>query len=184
MNERLTAQHESHEKLDLESLAKENLQRARQEAGRAESDHHQEVEHIRQQVHEQAVSGREYTVGENESSPASHSFGTHKALKAQSYKQTLASIRRHLSKPEKRLSKVIHGQRVEKVSNVGAQTIARPIGLATGGLCAFVGSVVVLYLSRRYGFTYNFSLFLILFAGGYLAGSLLEFIVKLLKRRT
>jgi uncharacterized membrane protein len=52
-----------------------------------------------------------------------------------------------------------------------------------GGLAAFVGSVVVLMFARRYGFTYNFSLFIILFLGGYILGTLLEGLGKVLKRR-
>lgn len=184
MNERITS-HEvgSSEKLHLTELAQENLKRVQEAAEQAETPDASKIEHIQQQVEEQAISGHEYTVGEREAAPASHTFGAHKQLKADSYKRTLSHIQNKLSWPEKTFSKRIHGAQAEKLSSIGAQTIARPWGILIGGLAAFVGSLVVLVLASHYGFRYNFSLFIILFFGGYILGSCLELLGHLVHKK-
>ena len=71
----------------------------------------------------------------------------------------------------------------DKVSELTAKTVARPAGMLGGGLCAFLGSLLLLYVSRRYGYEYNFfSLVIFLFAG-YVLGFILEFGYRGLKRR-
>jgi hypothetical protein len=182
MTERLTSHEVSGEKLHLTDLAKENLKRVQEAAEQAEAHGSHNIEHLKQAVHEQAVSGHEYTVGEREAAPATHTFGAHKQLKAESYKRTLTHIRSKLSWSEKRLSKHVHRKKTEQLESIAARTVARPWGLLVGGLCAFTGSLFVLILAHRYGFRYNFSIFLILFLGGYLAGSLLEIVGRLIKK--
>jgi hypothetical protein len=112
-----------------------------------------------------------------------HTFSSHHILKKTAYKDLLSHTRRQLPKAMRTFSKVIHNSKVEAVSNVGAQTAARPSGLLGGGLGAFLGTVVLLYFSRHYGFAYNYSLFLIMFVGGFIGGLIIELIVKLLFHR-
>lgn len=182
MNERLTPHHEHHESLDLSELSKEKLEETKARAEHLDNDPARQVEHLRHAAQEQAVSGREYTVGEREAAPASHTFGAHKQLKTQSYKRTLNHLQSRLKGPEKTFSKVIHKKTVDRVSAVASQTVARPAGILAGGLCAFIGSLFVLILANRYGFRYNFTLFIILFSGGYLFGSLVELLNRAVKR--
>lgn len=117
-----------------------------------------------------------------ESKPQSHSFGVHNELRLENYRRLLGRVQARLKGPEKGFSKVIHNKQVDALSSVGANTVARPIGLLTGGLAAFVGSLIVLLFARHYGFRYNFSLFLLLFIGGYLAGTVIEALVKSFQR--
>ncbi len=180
MNEQLR-HHDSGEKLDLNVDVNKNLEHARSQAEKAHEATSEQLDKLRRSVEQSAISGREVTVGEQEAAP-SHSFGTHKQLKHQSYKRTLAHIQSRLSRPEKLLSKTIHRQTIDRLSTIGGATVARPTGLLGGGLAALVGSVFSLYLAKRYGFTYNFSIFILLFVGGYLISTLLELSLGLFKK--
>lgn len=97
--------------------------------------------------------------------------------------RTLARVRRHLSAPNRVLSKVVHKPAVQAVSEAGAKTIARPSGLLLGSFCALLGSTFVLYMAKHYGFRYNFLLFFVFFIGGFLIGLILELGIWLIRRR-
>lgn len=98
-------------------------------------------------------------------------------LKQVTLQRELTHIRRHLSAPQRRLSKIIHQPVVRKVSEVSSKTVSRPSGLLGGGIMAFVGSSSYLYLAKNQGFRYNYAVFLALFFGGFLVGVALELIV-------
>lgn len=183
MNERLTGHQGSSEKLHLNEQSKENLERIKAAAEKLEAAQGAEnsIDHIKQQIEQAAVSGKEYTVGEKESAPASHSFGTHQELKHDGYRKTMARIRSQLSRSEKTLSKYVHSKHAEKMDAMVGRTIARPWGLFGGGLVAFVGSLIVLIFANYIGFRYNFTVFVLLFVFGYAAASVLELVGKLIK---
>lgn len=166
--------HHNPEKHDDRSA--EHLKELQERAKHAESKSGDEIESIKKSIESNAVSGKEYSVGERETHP-SHSYGVTKQLKRDAYRKTLHKAQTHLRGPEKAFSKVIHKPAVERVSDIGAKTVARPGGLLLGGITAFVASIVVLFIAKRSGFTYNYLLFLIVFAGGYLLGVVLEAII-------
>lgn len=182
MNERLQ-HHDSGEKLDLDINVEKNLEHVKEKALESKEVSHDQLEQIRRNIEAKAVSGHEIAVGERETKPASHAFGTHKELKASSYKRTLQHIQSRLHGPEKAFSKTIHRPMVERVSNIGAQTVARPASIMTAGVITFLGSIGSLYFAKHYGFTYNYSWFILLFAGGYALGLVLELAGRLVKRR-
>lgn len=184
MSEKLSPRHESGESLDLNEQAKSNLERALSEAEKSPDTTDATIEKLRQQVEHKAISGKELTPGENETTRQSHSFGAHQELKTDAYKRGLRRIQSQLQGPEKQFSKVVHRPVIEKVSNIGAQTIARPSGILAGGLVALLGSSFLLYTARRYGFSYNFSLFILLFVAGYFAGLLIELLIRTLRRKS
>lgn len=105
-----------------------------------------------------------------------------KELKSMMLTRTLTRIRKELPAPQRALSKVIHSKPVEAVSAVGEKTIARPIGILGGGFLALLGSLVVLYMAKHYGFRYNLMLFFILFVSGYLVTTLFELLYKVTKK--
>ena len=183
MTEHLRAHHESTEKLHLTEQSKENLERIKALAEQAEAAHGNEhsIDHIKEQIEQAAVSGKEYTVGETESAPASHSFGTHQQLKHDGYRKTMAHVRSQLTRSEKTLSKYMHTKHTERMDALVGKTIARPWGLFGGGLTAFLGSLIVLIFANYLGFRYNFTVFVVLFAFGYAAASLLEVVGRLVK---
>ncbi len=77
----------------------------------------------------------------------------------------------------------MHLPAIEAASEVGAKTVARPIGLLAGGLCAFFGSVLLLWAAKHYGFRYNYLFFFLVFIGGYFLGLLVEATIKLLGKK-
>lgn len=103
-------------------------------------------------------------------------------LKEIKYKRTLQSVRKDLNAPEKLLSKVIHNPLVDAVSEVAEKTIARPSGLLTGSIFAFLGSSSFLYAAKHYGFEYNFLIFALFFIGGFALGLLIELVMRMIKR--
>jgi hypothetical protein len=78
------------------------------------------------------------------------------------------------------LSRVVHQPVVRAVSEAAGKTVSRPSGMLGGGLVAFIGSLGYLYLTKHIGFEYNFTVFLVLFAGGFVLGVVLELVVWLL----
>lgn len=172
-NEKLVSQeHEA----EVHKKKHEQSQHAKNEAAK------HDVEALRRSVAEHAPDGK-LLAAEKPDKDTGAAFGSHHLLKKESYQQSLNAIRRQLPKPARSFSKLVHNPTIETVSNVSAQTIARPSGLLGGGLGAFLGSAFLLYMSKHYGFEYNYTLFIVLFAGGFLLGLVLELLVWVVWRR-
>lgn len=104
-------------------------------------------------------------------------------LKNITLQRELTQIRRRLSAPERTLSKIIHQPVVRAVSEVSSKTISRPSGLLGGGILAFIGTTGYLLLAKNQGFSrYNYVVFLVLFAAGFVIGMVLELLVWLAMR--
>lgn len=103
-------------------------------------------------------------------------------LKAISFQRTLSRTRKQLSKPERSLSKVIHQPVVDSLSRIGEKTIARPSALFAGGLGALLGSSIMLYMAKHYGFRYNLFVFIALFGAGFVVGLVIEFLLGIGRR--
>lgn len=99
-------------------------------------------------------------------------------LKQKAYKKEIHRIQTHLPKSQRSFSKFIHSPAIESASEAGGKTVARPSGLLGGGLVALVGSSTLLIISRHYGFSYNFFVFLVLLVGGFFVGLLIEMLVR------
>jgi hypothetical protein len=106
-----------------------------------------------------------------------------KELGSLTFDRTLSSVRRKLSAPEKQLSKFIHKPVIEKVSDFGGKTIARPSGILLGGIFSFVGSLSVYLLARHIGGELRYSVFAATFVLGYLLGLIVELIWRLIARK-
>ena len=172
---------ESHERA-VESIDTSAEKRTKLEALKEKAENAPElnVETVRHAVENKAVSGKEITVGERESAPKARIDRT---VKNQTYKKTIRKVQSNLSRPERSFSRLIHQPVVEKASNIGAVTVARPSGFLLGSITALIGSATVVFLAKRNGFSYNYSILLLLFAGGYLAGVVLELLWRLVLRR-
>lgn len=166
------------EKIDLAAESRKNLERIHKKAEKSQEATKEHVEHIQSKVETHAISGKEFTVGENESTSHGHVHSNQKELKADAYKKTMNRVERKLSKPDRALSKVIHNKTVESVSEFGGKTFARPSGILGGGLFALIGSAFFLYMTKHYGFEYNYFIFFVLFVGGFFAGMLCELLVR------
>ncbi len=110
--------------------------------------------------------------------------GLQQSMKNRAYKRELTKIRAKLPATSKRFSKVIHNPTVETISNIGAQTVARPSGLLGGSIAAFIGSLVLYYMARQYGFRYNYLLMFLLFVAGFVLGAIIELALRRLSPRS
>lgn len=166
-------------KLDLSAEIKKNLERSQEAAEKAGAEH--DVTEIKKKVESQAVSGKEFAPSETDAAPKQE-FSAYSGLKQQSYTQTLGRIRQRLTAPEKAFSRLSHNKTVDTVSSGLAKTVARPSGILGGGIFALLGSSIVLYMAKKYGFEYNFSLFFLLLGGGFLTGIVIELITKAISK--
>lgn len=167
----------------LEKESRSNLERLQKEGQKAESQPGSNIEALTDKAEEQAISGKEVTVGEREVPKPQSAMGTQRELKADAYKRTLQRVQKDLSKPEKTFSRVVHQPMIETVSNIAGRTVARPSGILGGGLLSVVGSGLLFYMAKHYGFRYNFLVFFLLFVGGFVLGLVAEMIVRLFRRR-
>lgn len=102
-----------------------------------------------------------------------------KQLKKIALRRELKLIRQHLSPASRSVSRLVHQPVIRLVSEATDKTVGRPSGLLGGGLVAFLGTTTYFYLSKHIGFTYNYTVFLALFVGGFAVGICLEFLVWL-----
>lgn len=184
MSEELHKSHEhghhsperDHGQAELEKLLHEK-------ANEAKHEHAEQIDEIRQETRAEALPAdhiRELHHKDDE--PAAAPGLVNRDLKDTKYKRTLQSVRKDLSAPERALSKVVHNPVVDAISTTAEKTVARPSGLLAGSICAFVGSSLFLWIAKHYGYTYNFLLMTIFFAGGFVIGLLIEFLLRGLKK--
>lgn len=189
MSERLApANHETHEALPAperhealpahaETAKAETFEQRAERLSEARSEAHAQAE--------QAAVGVERLHAAEQDTPAVGIPGRiNRELKQITLRRELQMIRRHLPAPQRALSRVVHQPVIRAVSEASSQTISRPSGLLGGGLTAFIGTSVYLYLARHIGFNYNYSIALLLFAAGFVFGLVLEFFVFAATRRS
>lgn len=173
-------QHEQHEKF----VAKEETEPRREAAPEHQPRHEQKLPSVEKLAHhakQEAVVAKELVSHEKGHTPQSELYVTQE-LKQQTWNRGITRIRKQLSAPSRAFSKVIHQPVVDSVSRVSEKTVARPSGLLTGAICAFIGSSAFLWIARHYGFTYNYFLFILFFAGGFVVGLVIEALMSLLRK--
>ncbi len=175
--EKLSDNLEAERRAQLDRL-KEN---AEKEAKAAEKP--TDLTEIQRTIEEEALSGQQTAIDKAPTEAEQPSLGMQQQLKNDAYKRTMNKIRNDLNPVERRFSKVIHNPVIETISEASGKTIARPSAIIGGGLLSLVGSSAVLYMSKHYGFSYNTFTFFGLFAIGFLAGILIEFGLKLVRRK-
>lgn len=176
--------HEVHEAShDNEHAAHEHAKKHEVDHAGLEKQQKDTAEASRQTAEKEATPSRLLAV-EKEEPKMAMDFASHQAIKKDSYKNLLNRAQQSLPATSKILSKVIHQKNIEAISNVGAQTVARPSGLLGGGIGALLGAITLLYASKHYGFSYNYAFFLVTFLAGFAAGLAIELVLKLIKRRS
>jgi hypothetical protein len=183
MSEKLTPRHEAKsENLDLSGEIKRNLENLSKAALEAESQK-AELHELQDAVKQEAISGQEITVGEREVPKSHTSHATPKELKADAYKRSLSRVQSRLNVVDRGFSKIAHQPVIDSASNVMSKTVARPSGILGGGICALLGSSFLLYLTKRYGFEYNFFVYFLLLAIGFVLGMTAELVIRAILKR-
>lgn len=163
-----------HEQLVDHELQKRHHEAAVEKARQALAEH--EATNKAELAKEAAKHAQESRRHQPEHAPKTHhdTLGVQQSMKNRAYKRELAKIQTKLPRGSRSFSKFIHNPTVETVSNIGAQTIARPSGLLGGSIVAFVGSLVLYVMTKQYGFTYNYLMMFLLFLGGFAIGAIIE----------
>lgn len=185
MSERLKSTPENKtEVLDVSAEAERNLERIKSKAETEAQPEAKEIQSLHEQTKEKAISGKEVTIGEKESTHNDTPLhGTYRELKNASYERSLKRIQSKLPSAQRSFSRLIHKPVVEAVSEPLAKTVARPSGILGGGLFALIGNSWLLYLSKSYGFAYNFFTFFVLIAIGFALGIAAELIIRFIKSK-
>lgn len=188
MSEKLHNRHEQHHERNHELEArKEALQvSAEKKAAAARHEHAEKLDEIRSQI--EAVAKRKHehpaTKPEHERHESKQPVLANRELKDLAYRRTLKRVQSKLPAPARAFSKVIHNPAVEAASELAGKTVARPSGVLAGGVAAFLGSSLFLWVARHYGYEYNYVLFALCFVGGFFVGLLVEFGLRLANRRS
>lgn len=140
------------------------------------------IESINKRVKNEAVSSESIQI-EDKSPVNTSTIYLTKDLKNIAFKRVIKDVQLHLNAPEKIFSNFVHRPSIETISDKSAQTLARPSGLLSGGLFALVGTILLLYMSRRYGFEYNYFIFILLLVTGFLFGIIVEAVINIVLKK-
>lgn len=169
---------------DVSQEVKKNLNEIESKSDEQhETDNRAKTEQLRVDIEKQARTAEEYQQNESEPDENEHSQVSHADLKQNAYATILTNTQAKLKNREKAFSKLVHKPVVETVSSVASKTVARPVGIVSGAAIACLGVSFSLLMAYRYGFSFNYLLFLLLFVGGYLAGTIIELLFKLATKR-
>jgi cation transport ATPase len=175
---------EQHEKLQNVETKHEHAEHHAPKHEKHHETKHEATEslaEIQAKIEQHATSKNETTIVEQ--TPADQHTYTDRSHKNATYRRTIKQVQSRLPARKRAFSHVIHQPVVEVVSEAASGTVARPSGVLGGGICALIGSSVLLYFSQHYGFRYNFFVFIALFLGGFIVGIILELLLHQVKRR-
>lgn len=164
---------------EIDQLAKELDKEL--EAKAEASKNGNNVEQISQKVELLAISGKEMSPAEK-ADTRHHPVLINKQLKDMAYSRTMTRIRKHLSLPSRVFSKAIHSNVIDKPSEIIGNTVARPSGLLGGAFIAAIGSTILLWLTKHFGYTYNYLVVVLLFVLGLVFGLTVEALWRLVRR--
>ncbi len=171
-HESLREKHEHHNKL------KEHHEKART----AEHEHKKNLEAIQETVESTAKSSKESGFTSEVTPRTNEPFILGSELRTLSFNRTMLGVRKHLRPAERKLSRIVHQPAIETTSDIAAKTVFRPTGIIFGSICMLLGSVILLWMSKRYGFSYNYLLGLLLLGAGYIVGCVIEFLLFVTRR--
>jgi hypothetical protein len=180
MTEKLTNQPETAESL-LEAPEQHELLTAHASAPETEKNPAVAVLEARQEIQRVATDSNaveQLQAAEAAAAPVQPSV-INRQLKQITLRRELKQLQRKETPAERALSRLMHQPVVRTVSEAASQTVSRPSGLLGGSLTAFMGTSAYLYLSKHFGFQYNYLMFLLLLATGFIFGLLLELMVHL-----
>lgn len=184
----MSEQHKSHaehgESLKpIESSSEHLMTHHERELTKHEKEHgtKEHVEKLSKHVETKAISGKELSQGEREAGHGHHPALVNKHLKEMAFSRALTRARKKLSVPSRAFSKFAHIPAVDKASEAIGKTIARPAGMLWGSVLAFIGASALLWITKHYGYEYNYLMLIVLFGGGLILGNVAEFAWRAVK---
>lgn len=185
MSEKVSHSHEHHtspETVEASHERSEAKHEHEKPAERLEKAQETSIESIRDTIKHEALKAADEVPHPIRQEPHDSPTSIGKDLKDQALYRTLKNLRHHLSPADRSLSRIVHQPVVDAASELGSKTVARPSGILSGGICAFVGSLTFLYLAKHDGYRYNYLLFFIFFVGGFAIGLVIELLLSLIRR--
>lgn len=165
--------------LEVEHSPKPEIDQA-QTSAEHEANRVQTLEASRQTIESTAQSIESHQTIENVAEKNDTTYApVNNELKDMGRDRLLNRVQRQLPRGQKSLSKFTHQPTVDALSQLSEKTIARPSGLLGGSLAALFGSITLLYLSKHYGYSYNFLAFAAVFTIGFALGIATELALKL-----
>ncbi len=175
---------QSHESLKPVADAREQLDAIRKELetkAEKQPDNKRELGEITKRVEQQAISGKEHAPTER-APQRQHPVLINKQLKDMAYSRTMLRVQKRLSMPTRAFSKLVHSKALDKPSELVGKTVARPSSMLGGAFFAAVGSSLLLWTTKRYGYEYNYLAVVLLFATGMVLGLTIELIWKSVRK--
>ncbi len=148
----------------------------------AEHGHESQVENLHTEAIEKARSTKEQVDNLKVERENQHPVLVNKQLKDMAYSRALTRTRKHLSIPSRLLSRVVHSKALDRPSETVGKTIARPSSMLGGAFFALVGTSALLWITKKYGYEYNYLAVIVLFGIGMLVGLAIESLYKLIRR--
>ncbi len=169
-----------------ESRNEQHRARQEREVTSQEKEHGQQkqVEELHKTAVEKAATKEQHQerIESNIPTKKHHPMLVNKQLKDMAYMRALTRTRKKLSAPARAFSKAIHSDILDKPSEAIGKTIARPSGMLGGAFFAMIGTSLLLWVTRHYGYEYNYLAAILLFAVGMVAGLLLEASIRSIRR--
>lgn len=175
-----------HEQLKpIEHSAEHAPKNHERELTNAEKQHgnKEQLNKIQEAVEKHAISGKEHSAGEHQNTKSQHPVIVNKQLKDMAFSRAMTRTRKKLSPVSRGFSKIVHNSVVDQTSEFVGKTIARPQGMMWGALFAFLGSSALLWLTKHYGYEYNYLAVVLLFVIGAVAGTALEALIRLFRKQ-
>jgi hypothetical protein len=145
-----------HDRKALEEAGAERREKLRQDLEKAGEKPHEDLDEARNEVEKATNMERQEKKAEIDrvSSPAErrNNGPIGAAERDASFNATMEDIHAHMSPSSRAFSKVIHNKAVEKISDVGATTIARPNAILSGAIFAFVLTLAVYLVAKNLGY--------------------------------
>ena len=104
------------------------------------------------------------------------------AIKQKTYQKTIKNTQKHLKPLPRAFSRIVPNPVVESSSVVLEKTLARPQGIILGSLFGLAGSLFMYFTAKKFGFSYNFLVFGLLYVGFYIVGLIVEPVMRQLFR--
>lgn len=172
---RQSAEHDSNHEKYSDKLEKErNL--------KAEKQPNESIEQITSRVEAIATDTKELR-HENNTEHRKHPILVNKELKEMAYSRTMVRVRKRLSAPSRAFSRAVHSKALDKPSELIGSTVARPSSMLSGAIFTFIGTSLLLWITRKYGYEYNYLAIMFLFVGGAVIGVTAESVFKLVRRK-
>lgn len=160
-----------------EHLSDQELQ---SEKAKGDKEKEQKLEQARESIeksakNKEAYPGREEAKHDREPVTRYH--------KRQGYQATMSRVESKLPAPARAFSRFVHNDTIDKASHILGSTVARPSGILGAGLTGFIGLSIFLFYANRIGFELSGAELIYLIIGGWLAGVLIESVIKLVRLR-